>query len=99
MTSVVTRSIDDEMNSSRSKALQAQRRVEELLLKLQQSTVKRGEVIFSESEMEKLKQEVKTAEQELSVAMDLVASSVRRAQHAADLEIENAEKEIKKLLK
>lgn len=99
MSSVVLKSIDGEMNTSRQQFLQAQKKVDDLMVKLREKSNSRkvGEYLQDE-EIVALRQEVKQAEQELSVAMDVVASSVRRTQHAADVEIESIEKEIKTIL-
>ena len=57
-----------------------------------------GESGASEEEMNKLQMEVKAAELELASALETVNSSVKRTQNTAELEIANAEKELKKLL-
>lgn len=99
MSAIVLKSIDEEMIVSRRQFTQAQKKMDDLITKLQEKSNGRkvGEYLQDE-EIVSLRQEVKLEEQELSVAMDVVSSSVRRTQHAADIEIENIEKEVKAIL-
>ena len=100
--SLIMKSIDDEMRQSQTQFQQAKTKADETIQKIQNTsrkcTQKIGEYLDQE-EIDLLKREAKAVEQEVSLALEKVMSSVKRTQQASDSEIVNAEKELEELLK
>ncbi len=98
---IVLKSIDAEMTESHTKFQQIEAKILDEIIgnrikKL--SLHKIGQGGASDEDMEKLEAEIRNVEADLAAAVETVNSSVRRTQNTADMEIANADKELKKLL-